>query len=65
MNFSEDSEKSRNDINLWVENQTNGKIKDLLAVGTINCSTKLILVNAIYFKCMNSLLDFIIELTDY
>jgi len=51
MNFSEDPEKSRVDINLWVEKQTNGKIKNLLRTGTVHSLTTLILVNAIYFKC--------------
>jgi serpin B len=37
-------------INEWVEQRTNGKIKDLLDPGALNELTRLILVNAIYFK---------------
>ncbi|KAJ1200925.1 hypothetical protein NDU88_004746 [Pleurodeles waltl] len=40
----------RQDINKWVEEQTNGKILDLLPDGSIDSSTILVLVNAIYFK---------------
>jgi serpin B len=42
-------EKSRKDINTWVEQKTNDKIKDLLSQGDLDSMTKLILVNAIYF----------------
>ena len=37
-------------INQWVENQTNGLIKDLVTEDAINPLTTLILTNAIYFK---------------
>jgi serpin B len=37
-------------INKWIENQTNGLIKDLIPVDAINPFTALILTNAIYFK---------------
>jgi serpin B len=37
-------------INQWVENKTNEKIKDLLAPGTLDPYTKIVLVNAVYFK---------------
>ena len=49
MDFAQ-SEQSRTAINQWVEDQTNKKIKELIASGSINALTKLILVNAIYFK---------------
>ena len=38
------------EINKWVESQTNEKIKDLLPSGAINELTKMVLVDAIYFK---------------
>jgi serpin B len=48
--FKNNSEKSRLQINSWVEKNTNGKIKDLLSSSSIDNSTKLVLVNALYFK---------------
>jgi serpin B len=42
-------EKSRKDINAWVEQKTNDKIKDLLSQDDLNSMTRLVLVNAIYF----------------
>ncbi|KAM7012754.1 leukocyte elastase inhibitor [Tautogolabrus adspersus] len=44
------SEACRAEINSWVEQQTENKIKDLLKPGTVNPMTRLALVNAIYFK---------------
>ncbi len=42
--------KSAKIINQWVENQTNGLIKDLITESAIGPLTALILTNAIYFK---------------
>lgn len=44
------SEACRGEINSWVEQQTENKIKDLLKPGTVTPTTRLALVNAIYFK---------------
>lgn len=44
------SEEARATINRWVEEQTNGKIKDLIPSGALNAMTRLVLTNAIYFK---------------
>lgn len=48
--FVNESELSRLKINQWVEDNTNKKIKDLLEANTVDNSTRLVLVNALYFK---------------
>jgi serpin B len=50
VDFRIESEPARAQINDWVSSQTKGKIKDLLPTGVVNASTRLVLVNAIYFK---------------
>uniref|UniRef100_A0A8C4HJD9 Serpin B6 n=1 Tax=Dicentrarchus labrax TaxID=13489 RepID=A0A8C4HJD9_DICLA len=50
VDFKSNSDAARLNINNWVENQTQGKIKDLLAHGVVDNMTRLVLVNAIYFK---------------
>jgi serpin B len=50
LDFTRESEKSRQIINKWVEDQTNNKIKDLIPKGVLNAYTRLVLTNAIYFK---------------
>ncbi|KAM9333821.1 leukocyte elastase inhibitor-like isoform 1-T2 [Pholidichthys leucotaenia] len=50
VDFSNDTETVRVSINSWVEDQTGGKIKDLLAKDAVDNMTKIVLVNAIYFK---------------
>jgi len=50
LDFATDPEGSRQTINDWVENQTEGRIKDLIPQGTIDSLTRLVLTNAIYFN---------------
>jgi serpin B len=50
LDFKEDTENSRLKINGWVEEKTEGKIRDLLAEGIITALTRLVLTNTIYFK---------------
>nr|XP_014333686.1 PREDICTED: serpin B6 isoform X3 [Bos mutus] len=44
------TEESRKHINTWVAEKTEGKIRDLLPANSVNPMTRLVLVNAIYFK---------------
>ncbi|VTU02549.1 serine protease inhibitor : Putative uncharacterized protein OS=Branchiostoma floridae GN=BRAFLDRAFT_130749 PE=3 SV=1: Sigma70_r2: Sigma70_r4_2: Serpin [Gemmataceae bacterium] len=48
--FKSDANGERKRINRWVEDQTNHKIKDLLAPPTVTELTVMVLVNAVYFK---------------
>ncbi len=50
VDFVNAPEPARLAINQWVSDQTRTKIKDLLKEGTVDGSTRLVLVNAIYFK---------------
>ncbi|XP_029989104.1 leukocyte elastase inhibitor isoform X2 [Sphaeramia orbicularis] len=50
VDFIGSAEACRAEINTWVEEQTENKIKDLLKPGTVSTMTRLALVNAIYFK---------------
>ena len=52
VNFKDaaEREKARKELNSWVEQKTNDKIKELVKVKDIDDLTRLILVNAIYFK---------------
>uniref|UniRef100_A0A674J8X8 Serpin B6 n=1 Tax=Terrapene triunguis TaxID=2587831 RepID=A0A674J8X8_9SAUR len=50
LDFSRAAEDSRKHINAWVEEKTEGKIQNLLAQGVIDSMTRLVLVNAVYFK---------------
>nr|QWT72214.1 serpin 6 [Psoroptes ovis] len=48
--FSSRPNECVQEINDWVMQQTKGKINDLIVPGTITPMTKLIMINAIYFK---------------
>jgi serpin B len=48
--FKNDYEPARLAINSWVSDQTNDKINDLLGMGSVDASTRMVLVNAIHLK---------------
>jgi serpin B len=50
LDFAGAAEPARQTINAWVEDKTNRKIQDLIKPDTLNAVTRLVLVNAIYFK---------------
>jgi serpin B len=41
---------ARDRINRWIDERTAGRIKNLISPGTLNALTRLVLVNAVYFK---------------
>ena len=50
LDFAGDAEGSRKTINSWVKDQTASKINNLLPEDSLDATTALVLVNAIYFK---------------
>lgn len=50
LNYGSAPEKARTRINSWVEEQTRQRIKDLIAPNMLNEMTRMVLVNAVYFK---------------
>ncbi|XP_006007368.2 leukocyte elastase inhibitor B isoform X1 [Latimeria chalumnae] len=50
VDFQNAADEARKQINQWVEAQTEGKIQNLLTEGTVTSLTRMVLVNAIYFK---------------
>ncbi len=50
LDFKQETEKSRQTINSFIEKQTNNKIKNLIPAGVLSSMTKLVITNAIYFK---------------
>ncbi|KAL1774951.1 serpin B8 [Sigmodon hispidus] len=50
LSFAKDTEGCRKHINAWVMEKTEGKISEVLSPGTVCSLTKLVLVNAMYFK---------------
>lgn len=50
VDFAADPDGSRQLVNDWVEETTEDRIKDLIPPGVVDVDTRLILVNAIWFK---------------
>jgi serpin B len=50
LDFIGETEKSRQTINAFIEEQTNDRIKDLIAPGVLGLLTRLVITNAIYFN---------------
>jgi serpin B len=50
LDFWQNTEGSRQTINAWVSQRTAGEIPQLLAPGSLDPNTQLVLTNAIYFK---------------
>lgn len=48
--FINAAESARQEINAWVSERTNDRIRDLIPEGLITHLTRMVLVNAIYFK---------------
>jgi serpin B len=50
LDFERQAEPSRRTINNWVEEQTAGRIRDLIPRDSLDTQTRLVLTNAVYFK---------------
>lgn len=50
VDFLHQREKARDEINQWVEKQTQGRISDLIPAGALDEQTRLVLTNAIFMK---------------
>lgn len=52
LDFAGDTEGARVTINSWVEEETHGRIEDLIRPGDLDGSVRIVLTNAVYFKGM-------------
>ena len=50
LDYAKRPESARKTINNWVEDQTAGKITDIIPGGALGKDTKMVLTNAVYFK---------------
>lgn len=48
--FTTQAEPTRREINDWISDQTQERIQDILSPGDLDALTRMVLVNAIYFK---------------
>jgi serpin B len=49
-NYTQDPGAARNAINQWVDDKTRHKISEIIGPGALDTSTRLVLVNAMYFN---------------
>jgi serpin B len=50
VDFVSKAEEALGKVNEWAEEETHGKINDLLPPGSVNSDTRLVVANALYFK---------------
>jgi serpin B len=50
LSYSDAPEAARETINRWVEERTNHRIRDLMQAGILDAQTRLVIINAIYFR---------------
>ncbi|MCU1395257.1 MAG: proteinase [Ilumatobacteraceae bacterium] len=50
VDYAKDAEVARKEINAWVSDHTKGRIPELLPQGSVDASTLLTIVNAVYMK---------------
>ncbi len=50
LNYEREANRARVTINQWVDDKTRHKIAELIGPGVLNALTRMVLVNAIYFK---------------
>ena len=50
LNYEREAEQARVTINQWVDDKTRHKIAEIIGPGVLDESTRMVLVNAIYFK---------------
>ena len=48
--FIRGSERARGEINRWAAKETRGKINEVVGPGSVDATTRLVLVNAVYFR---------------
>ena len=52
LDFARNAAGSTKIINDWIERQTEQRIRDMIPPGSLDATTRFVLVNAIYFKCL-------------
>jgi serpin B len=50
VDFQHEAEEARDRVNKWAEDETHGKIANVLPPGSVSADTRMILANAVYFK---------------